>query len=209
MGLFNKIKSVFSKDKEAQKYDEALTKTRKEFSTELSALSKKYKNIDDDYFEELENILIMADIGVDTVMKFVDKLKNRTKEENIKNAETLKGYEEKSGDELHKVYFSVQTSVRNYNKKVEANTAETINLEIVNDSVPLTPKETIQKILNGYLTNGDIAYVEWKEIKVLLGDFIVSIDGKMKELAKEELDRAIEEREELNKIIAELEEQAK
>jgi len=90
MGLFNKIKSVFSKDKEAQKYDEALTKTRKEFSTELSALSKKYKNIDDNYFEELENILIMADIGVDTVMKFVDKLKNRTKEENIKNAETLK-----------------------------------------------------------------------------------------------------------------------
>lgn len=90
MGLFNKIKSVFSKDKEAQKYDEALTKTRKEFSTEISALSKKYKNIDDDYFEELENILIMADIGVDTVMKFVDKLKKRTKEENIKNAEILK-----------------------------------------------------------------------------------------------------------------------
>ena len=117
---------------------------------------------------------------------------------NKKNAETLKGYEEKSGDELHKVYFSVQTSVRNYNKKVEANTAETINLEIVNDSVPLTPKETIQKILNGYLTNGDIAYVEWKEIKVLLTDFMLSIDGKMKELAKEELDRAIEEREELN-----------
>ena len=78
MGLFDKIKSVFSKDKEAQKYDEALTKTRKEFSTELSSLSKKYKNIDDDYFEELENILIMADIGVDTVMKFVDKLKKRT-----------------------------------------------------------------------------------------------------------------------------------
>ena len=90
MGLFNKIKSVFSKDKEAQKYDEALTKTRKEFSTELSSLSKKYKNIDDDYFEELENILIMADIGVDTVMKFVDKLKKRTKEENIKDADTLK-----------------------------------------------------------------------------------------------------------------------
>lgn len=90
MGLFDKIKSVFSKDKEAQKYDEALTKTRKEFSTELSSLSKKYKNIDDDYFEELENILIMADIGVDTVMKFVDKLKKRTKEENIKDADTLK-----------------------------------------------------------------------------------------------------------------------
>ena len=90
MGLFSKIKSVFSRDKEAQKYDEALTKTRKEFSTELSTLSKKYKNIDDDYFEELENILIMADIGVDTVMKFVDKLRKRTKEENIKDANMLK-----------------------------------------------------------------------------------------------------------------------
>lgn len=90
MGLFSKIKSVFSKDKNAEKYEEALTKTRKEFSTELSLLSKRYKNIDDNYFEELEDILIMSDIGVDTVMKFVDKLKKRTKEESIKDAETLK-----------------------------------------------------------------------------------------------------------------------
>ncbi len=90
MGLFNKIKNIFSKDKDAQKYDEGLTKTRKEFTTEISNLSKKYKNIDDDYFEELENLLIMADIGVDTVMKFVDKLRKRTKEENIKDADTLK-----------------------------------------------------------------------------------------------------------------------
>ncbi len=90
MGLFDKIKNVFSKDKEAVKYEEGLTKTRKEFSTELSSLSKKYKNIDDNYFEELENILIMADIGVNTVVKFVDKLKKRVKEENIKDSNTLK-----------------------------------------------------------------------------------------------------------------------
>ena len=90
MGLFNKIKSVFSKDKDAVKYDEALTKTRKEFSTKISDLSKKYKNIGEDYFEELEDILIMADIGINTVMKFVDKLKKRAKEENIKDTDTLK-----------------------------------------------------------------------------------------------------------------------
>lgn len=90
MGLFNKIKNAFSKDKDIIKYDEGLSKTRKEFSTQISSLSKKYKNIDDDYFEELENILIMADIGVDTVMKFVDKLRKRVKEENIKNSEDLK-----------------------------------------------------------------------------------------------------------------------
>ncbi len=90
MGLFDKIKKAFSKDKEAIKYDTGLTKTRREFTTEISNLSKKYRNIDDDYFEELENILIMADIGINTVMKFVDKLKDRVKEEKIKDTDTLK-----------------------------------------------------------------------------------------------------------------------
>lgn len=90
MSIFNKIKTVFSKDKSAEKYEDGLAKTRKEFSTELASLSKKYKNIDDDYFEELEDILIMSDIGVNTVVKFVDKLKKRVKEESIKDTDTLK-----------------------------------------------------------------------------------------------------------------------
>ncbi|MGM9882286.1 MAG: signal recognition particle-docking protein FtsY [Bacilli bacterium] len=90
MGLFSKIKNVFSKDKEAIKYDEGLAKTRREFATELSNLSKRYKNINDDYFEELENILIMADIGVNTVVKFVDKLRKRVREEKINDSNTLK-----------------------------------------------------------------------------------------------------------------------
>ena len=38
MGLFDKIKNVFSKDKEAVKYEEGLAKTRKEFSTEIAAI---------------------------------------------------------------------------------------------------------------------------------------------------------------------------
>ena len=90
MGLFNKIKNVFKGKEDVVKYDEGLVKTRKEFTTEISNLSKKYKNIDDDYFEELENILIMADIGVNTVMKFVDKLKKRVKEEKITDSNVLK-----------------------------------------------------------------------------------------------------------------------
>ena len=91
MGLFNKIKEAFTKkNDEVVKYDEGLSKTRKEFTTEISNLSKKYKNIDEDYFEELENILIMSDIGVNTVMKFVDNLKKRVKEEHIKDSNVLK-----------------------------------------------------------------------------------------------------------------------
>ena len=91
MGLFDKIKKVFQKEPEkVEKYDTGLEKTRKEFISKLSNLSNKYKFINDDYFEELENILIMADIGVDTVMNFVDKLKKRVKEEKIEDAKMLK-----------------------------------------------------------------------------------------------------------------------
>lgn len=89
MGLFNKIKNVFSKDKEAAKYEEGLTKTRKEFSTELAKLSKKYKNIDDDYFEELENILIMSDVGVSMVMTIVDEIKKEVRLQNIKDPQMI------------------------------------------------------------------------------------------------------------------------
>lgn len=92
MGLFNKIKNVFSgaKKEEVEKYDKGLEKTRKEFVSQLSNLSRRYKNIDEDYFEELEDILIMADIGVDTVMRFVSLLKKRVSTEKITDANVLK-----------------------------------------------------------------------------------------------------------------------
>ncbi len=91
MGLFSKIKTFFgNKDISLGTYDEGLKKTRGEFVSKLSNLSKKYKFVNDDYFEELENILIMADIGVNTVLKFVYLLKDRVKRENIKDSETLK-----------------------------------------------------------------------------------------------------------------------
>lgn len=91
MGLFDKIKNAFNKDnKEVQKYDTGLEKTRKEFISKLSNLSRKYKFLDDDYFEELENILIMADIGVNTVMNFVDKLKHRVSNEKITDVNQMK-----------------------------------------------------------------------------------------------------------------------
>ena len=92
MGLFDKLKQTFTKTKteSVEKYDKGLEKTRKEFVSKLSNLSKKYKNIDENYFEELEDILIMADIGVDTVMKFVDLLRKRVKSEKIEDTSTLK-----------------------------------------------------------------------------------------------------------------------
>ncbi len=94
MGLFSKIKSVFSskesKKEEVKNYDTGLKKSREEFVSKLSNLSKKYKNISEDYFEELENILIMADIGINTVMSFVDRLRDRVKSEKITDSNVLK-----------------------------------------------------------------------------------------------------------------------
>lgn len=92
MGLFDKLKKAFTGNKttEVEKYDKGLEKTRKEFVSQLSNLSRKYKNINDDYFEELEDILIMADMGIDTVVHFVDLLRKRVKNEKITDANVLK-----------------------------------------------------------------------------------------------------------------------
>lgn len=116
MGLFDKIKKAFNKnEEEVKKYDEGLEKTRKEFISKLGNLSKKYKFLDDDYFEELEDILIMADIGINTVVKFVDKLKSRVKNEKISDVEEMKNI---IIDELFIMYVdnNILNSKINYSK---------------------------------------------------------------------------------------------
>ncbi len=94
MGLFDKFKSLFSSNKKEQEevevYDKGLEKTRKEFVSKISLLNLKYKKVSPEYFEELEEILIMADIGVSTVMDFIDRLKKRVKKENIEDSEDLR-----------------------------------------------------------------------------------------------------------------------
>jgi len=99
MGLFSKIKSVFTKkeekkdtieSKEIRSYEKGLEKTKKEFVNKLNILGIKYTKINDDFFDELEELLIMSDISVETVMFMIDKLKKRCKEEKIENFDELK-----------------------------------------------------------------------------------------------------------------------
>lgn len=91
MGLFDKFKQIFDKKnkKELDDYEQGLQKTSKEFVNKINLLSSKYKKVSPEYFEELEEIFIMADIGVETVMKFIDKLKKRVKSENIVDSKDL------------------------------------------------------------------------------------------------------------------------
>ena len=119
MGLFDKIKNVFKTsekkaEKEVKKYDEGLLKTRVEFTSKLGKLSSKYKSVTEDYFEELEELLVMADIGVNTVMEFMERLRKRVKKENITDTDMLK---EVIIDELFIIYVEdeILTTKINYN----------------------------------------------------------------------------------------------
>ena len=92
MGLFNKFKDIFKKEdkKDIEAFDKGLEKTRTEFVSKLNFLGHKYTEVNDEYFDELESILIKADIGVNTTYKFLDKLRKRVKEEKIEDASVLK-----------------------------------------------------------------------------------------------------------------------
>jgi len=84
-------------------YEKGLSKTRQGFVSKLANLTNKYSKITDEYFEELEEILIMADIGVKTVMDFIDRLRERVNHENITNPSDLK---EIIVDELFIIYVN-------------------------------------------------------------------------------------------------------
>ena len=114
MGLFSKFKNIFNKkeEKEVETYEKGLEKTRKEFVNKIGLLNSKYKKVSPEYFEELEEILIMADIGVNTVMEFIDKLKKRVKHENITDSADLK---EVIIDEMFIIYVNNQIVVNKIN----------------------------------------------------------------------------------------------
>lgn len=116
MGIFNKIKSVFTNDKKSvQTYDKGLSKTRKGFVNKLANLSKEYDEINENYFEELEELLINADIGVNTVMDFMDKLQVRVSKEKITDPSMLTGI---IVDELFIIYVNdeILSNKINYNE---------------------------------------------------------------------------------------------
>lgn len=89
MGFFDLFKSKKKKE-EASKYKQGMSKTRKSESfNRLSNLLSGHTKISDDIFDELEEIFVMADIGVDTVVKFVDELRNSEKVKGLNDAKEL------------------------------------------------------------------------------------------------------------------------
>lgn len=115
MGLLSFLKEKFSgKKKEvADSYSQGMSKSRQNFSNRLNSLSKKYHKVNQEYFEELEEILIESDIGVNLALKTIDEVLEESKNKKITEVDKLneilidhlfEGYMAK-GDSLTDVRF--------------------------------------------------------------------------------------------------------
>ncbi len=162
MGLFSKLKDIFKtkekdevKNEEIQKYDQGLEKTRNEFVSKLNLLGIKYTKVNEEYFEELENLLIMADIGVKTVMDFIDRLRKRVKSENITDTKYLN---EVIVDELFIIYVNNEAITDKINM---AASGPTVILMVGVNGVGKTT--TIAKLAHKYKSEG-------KSIMMIAGD---------------------------------------
>lgn len=77
MGFFEKLKS-------------GLGKTKDSFNEKINNVFSNFRKVDEDLLEELEEILIMSDVGMDTSLKIIDNLRTRIKKEKIEDKEAVK-----------------------------------------------------------------------------------------------------------------------
>ena len=77
MGFFDKLK-------------QGMNKTKSSFDEKISNVFKSFKKVDEDFLDELEEILIMSDIGMDTSVKIINNLRTRIKKEKIQDEEDVK-----------------------------------------------------------------------------------------------------------------------
>ena len=77
MGFFDKLK-------------QGLGKTKTSFDEKINNVFSSFRKVDEDFLEELEEALIMSDIGMETSVKIVDKLRNRIKKDKIQDEEDVK-----------------------------------------------------------------------------------------------------------------------
>ena len=77
MGFFDKLKN-------------GLTKTKKSFDEKINNVFSSFRKVDEDFLDELEEALIMSDIGMDTSVKIISNLRDRIKKEKIQEPEDVK-----------------------------------------------------------------------------------------------------------------------
>lgn len=158
MGFFSKVKEKFvgKSAKQNEKYVAGLDRSNATFSDRINELAARFREINDEYFEELENILIMSDVGVSMVMKIVDEIKNEVRLQNITDPKEIN---EIIIDKMFVIYAndSVMTTKINY-----ASDGLTVILMVgVNGAGKTT---TIGKLANRIVND------EGKKVMVAAGD---------------------------------------
>ena len=92
MGFFDKIKRAFTGEEKTEevevqeKYDKGLEKTLKTFGERMNELFANFRTVDEDFFEELEETLIGADVGFETAIRITEALRQEVKLRNAKKS---------------------------------------------------------------------------------------------------------------------------
>lgn len=91
MSFFKKLKDKISNQttEVTDKFKTGLEKTRESFAGKMNELVYKYRKVDEDFFEELEDLLISSDVGVSTVMELIDQLKDEVRLRNLKDTKDV------------------------------------------------------------------------------------------------------------------------
>ena len=91
MSFFKKLKDKFTTttDQASEKFKEGLAKTRDSFAGKMNDLVARYRKVDEEFFEELEEILIGADVGFNTVLELIEELKTEVKRRNIQDTKEV------------------------------------------------------------------------------------------------------------------------
>ncbi|MBL3641979.1 signal recognition particle-docking protein FtsY [Peribacillus frigoritolerans] len=127
MSFFKKLKEKFTTQEEkeksveaevsiGEKFKQGLTKTRNSFTGRVNELVARYRKVDEDFFEELEEILIQADVGFDTVMELIDQLKMEVKLRNISDTREVQSV---ISEKLVEIYQGDDEATSNLNIQEE------------------------------------------------------------------------------------------
>lgn len=108
-GLFAKLKEKLTKTDQKPKLRETLTKTRESFVSKVKQLVTVHQKIDEELYEELEDILLQADVGAAATCRLMDEIRQEVKKRNISDAADLRNLLQEMMKELLVDDVSLQT----------------------------------------------------------------------------------------------------
>ncbi|WP_339249646.1 signal recognition particle-docking protein FtsY [Sporosarcina sp. FSL W8-0480] len=113
MSFFKKLKEKITGTNEAvtEKFKDGLTKTRDSFTSKVNDLVARFREVDEEFFEELEELLLQADVGVETVMELVDQLRWEVKRKNIKTTDGIQSVISEKLVEIYKAGEELDTEL--------------------------------------------------------------------------------------------------